>query len=261
MSDANPYRIQWDHYAKNWDQNVNSGDPSSRLAWPGDEWIGSDKESWQKIFQAMFLDHGATQWKHCVEIGAGSGKYTELLLRNSEAQIVTYDISPVFLDVLKKRLADDVHAGRVHPVILDATDASEILADLRKRALIRKIDAFYSIDAMVHVDLQHLVVYLMTAALCLRKGGRLMMSLANAVSEEGFDLLIKDAKSCYSLQGMPSSKFEWLCPEIVLGVLERLGFSVQFMSPFSRSVAEERDLWVVATLDDFRRAAGFRTKL
>jgi hypothetical protein len=64
----------------------------------------------------------------------------------------------------------------------------------------------------------------------------------------------------YPLQGVPSAKFEWLCPEMVQQVLERLGFSVQFLSPFS-SIEVDRDLYVIATLVDLERAQHFQNSL
>lgn len=258
MAESNPYRLQWDSYVQTWDrENVSHSSPS-KLNWPGDEW--AEEEAWSKTFQAMFLDFGAADWKNCVEIGAGSGKYTEKLLRQSEAQIVAFDISPAYLEVLSKRLAADLQTGRLHPVLLNGDEASEMLQELERRRLIRKIDALYSIDAMVHVDLQYLMAYLVTAALCLKNGGRLLLTLPNAVSEVGFDSLVQDTKVFYPLQGEPSAKFEWLCPELVQRVLERLGFSVRFLAPFS-GIDLDRDLFVVATLVDIDRAEHFRNKI
>ena len=258
MAEHNPYRTQWDSYVQGWDRDKVAPSSSSKLNWPGDEW--AEEEMWSKIFQAMFLDFGAADWKNCVEIGAGSGKYTDKLLRQSAAQIVAFDISPAYLEVLRKRLATDLHAGRLHPVLLNGDEASEMLDELKRRRLVRKIDALYSIDAMVHVDLQYLMAYFLTAALCLSNEGRLIMTLPNAVSEVGFDSLVQDTQIYYPLQGEPSAKFEWLCPEIVRQVLERLGFSVQFLSPFT-GIEQDRDLFLVATLVDIERAQRFRKSL
>jgi cyclopropane fatty-acyl-phospholipid synthase-like methyltransferase len=258
MAESNPYRTQWDSYVQGWDRDKIEHSSSSTLNWPGDEW--AEEEEWSKIFQAMFLDFGAADWKNCVEIGAGSGKYTDKLLRQSAAQILAFDISPAYLEVLRKRLAADLDAGRLHPVLLNGAEASEMLNELERRRLVRKIDALYSIDAMVHVDFQYLMAYFLTAALCLSNGGRLIMTLPNAVSEYGFEILIQQTKMYYPLQGVPSAKFEWLCPEMVQQVLERLGFSVQFLSPFS-SIEVDRDLYVIATLVDLERAQHFQNSL
>ena len=258
MAESNPYRTQWDSYVQTWDRENGPNSSSSKLDWPGDEW--AEEETWSRIFQTMFLDFGAAGWKNCVEIGAGSGKYTDKVLRHSDSQIVAFDISPAYLQVLTKRLAADVQAERLYPVLLNGDDASEMLQELKRRQLIRKIDALYSIDAMVHVDLQYLMAYFLTAALCLNKEGRLIMTLANAVSEAGFAALIQDTKSYYPMQGEPSAKFEWLGPEMVQRVLERLGFSVQFIAPFN-SVEQDRDLFVIATLVDMDRAQSFQEAL
>jgi SAM-dependent methyltransferase len=258
MAESNPYRAQWDGYVQGWDRDKIAHSSSSKLNWPGDEW--AEEEEWSKIFQAMFLDFGAADWKNCVEIGPGSGKYTDKLLRQSAAQILAFDVSPAYLEVLSKRLASDLDAGRLHPVLLNGDDASEMLNELKRRQLVRKIDALYSIDAMVHVDFQYLMAYFLTAALCLSNGGRLIMTLPNAVSEYGFEILVEKTKMYYPLQGEPSAKFEWLCPEMVQQVLERLGFSVQFLSPFS-GIEVDRDLYVIATLVDVERAERFRESL
>src|ERR1044071_9184121 len=108
-------------------------------------------------------------WKECVEIGPGSGKYTDYLLRNSPTRVIAYEISPDYQEVMKLRLAADIVEGRVEPALIKAENASEILEDLNGRGLIRKLDCLFSIDAMVHVDLQYLASYFLTAALSLRQ--------------------------------------------------------------------------------------------
>jgi hypothetical protein len=70
---------------------------------------------------------------------------------------------------MKLRLAADIVEGRVEPALIKAENASEILEDLNGRGLIRKLDCLFSIDAMVHVDLQYLASYFLTAALSLRQ--------------------------------------------------------------------------------------------
>src|SRR3954468_12325191 len=67
--------------------------------------------------------------------------------------------------------------GRVIPVLLEGITSSEILDYLDDRRLAGQIDAFYSIDAMVHVTLQHLITYLLTAAVCLRKDGMVLRTI------------------------------------------------------------------------------------
>lgn len=257
MARTNPYREQWDEYIRGWASSQVEDGRLPKKSWPGDEW--GRKMHWQQTFRSMFLEFGARDWRHCVEIGAGSGKYTELLLEHSDSDIVTFDISPAFLDVLRRRLATDVNAGRVIPVLLEGKSSSEILDFLDDRGLTGRLDALYSIDAMVHVTLQHLITYLLTAAVCLRKGGMVLLTLPNATSEEGFATLLRDARRCYNQQQDPNvPRFEWLCPELVTDVFARLGFETQFVLPFGGSMSEYRDLHLVATLTDLSQIWRFR---
>jgi SAM-dependent methyltransferase len=244
----NLYRAQWDAYVK---QRLQTH-PSE---WPGDEW--GDEEYWLQLFQKMFIDVGAGEWHACVEIGPGSGKYTNYLLRNSDAQITAFDISPAYLDVLKRRLSQDIIDARLDPVVIHGEMPDEILKYLGRKNLIRKIDAFFSIDAMVHVDLQYLMAYLITACLSLKENGYLILTVANATSVSGFAHLVECIKVFYPQQGKPSWKFEHLSPEIVEYVLQQLGFTVEFV-PIFATVEISRDLHVIAKLTDTARADGFR---
>src|ERR1700732_1078131 len=88
-SAISPYAISWDQYVK--------GIKPKNGQWPGDEW--GNEEFWQLTFKRMFVEQGAEHWRHSVEIGAGSGKYTQYLLDHSATDIVAFDISPEFLNV------------------------------------------------------------------------------------------------------------------------------------------------------------------
>jgi hypothetical protein len=113
------------------------------------------------------------------------------------------------------QLSKDIEEHRVEPALIKAQKSAELLDYLRNKMLVRKLDAFFSIDAMVHVDLQFLVVYFITAALTLKENGLMIMTLANAVSQNGFKHLLDGAKPYYPLQGKPTAKFEYLSPDIV----------------------------------------------
>ena len=259
-SRRNPYRAQWDEYISRWDPTEIGDGSLPKGSWPGDEW--GTRRNWDQVFRTMFLNFGAHSWRHCVEIGAGSGKYTRLLLEHTAADIIACDISPRFLDALTQRLASEVKAGRVIPVLLEGITSSEILDYLDDRRLTGQIDAFYSIDAMVHVTLQHLITYLLTAAVCLRKDGMVLLTIPNATSEKGFATLLTDAKRCYREQSDPSiPRFEWLCPELVTDVFARLGFETQFVLPFGGSMSEYRDLHIAATLTDLSQVQRFRNAI
>jgi hypothetical protein len=222
---------------------------------------GAMSKDGQRFFATMFLDFGARDWQNCVEIGPGSGKYTSLLLRNSDFHIVAFDISPAYLEVMKRRLSQDIEERRVQPALIKAEKPAELLEYLDEHKLVRKLDAFFSIDAMVHVDLQYLIVYFITAALTLKKDGLMIMTLANAVSLNGFKHLLDGAKSYYSLQGKATAKFEYLSPEIVDLVLGQMGFQVNYTKPFGTGPDVDRDVYVVARLVDMERAETFRDSI
>jgi len=117
-------------------------------------------------------------------------------------------------------------------------------------------------DAMVHVTLQHLITYLLTAAVCFRKDGMVLLTIPNATSEKGFATLLADAKRCYSEQSDPTKpRFEWLCPLLVTDVFARLGFETQFVLPFGGSMSESRDLHIAATLTDLSQVQRFRNAI
>jgi hypothetical protein len=172
----NIYRLEWDDYAANWRKYIAESRPdlaASKDAWPGDEW--GEADSWRKIFKAMFADYGVASWQHCIEIGAGSGKYTEFVLRGSKADVIAFDVSEKFMEVLSDRMKQPINEGRLHTVLLLGEHSNEMFEEINRRGLVRKIDAMYSIDAMVHVDLQYLMAYLVTAALVLKRGGYLIL--------------------------------------------------------------------------------------
>jgi cyclopropane fatty-acyl-phospholipid synthase-like methyltransferase len=180
------------------------------------------------------------------------------LLRNSDSHIVAFDISPSYMEVLEKRLSQDIETNRLKTVLIKAEESDELLKYLEKSNLVRNLDSFFSIDAMVHVDLQYLIVYFITAALTLKKDGLMIMTLANAASQHGFKHLVNGAKPFYALQGKPTGKFEYLSPDIVDLVLAQMGFHVNYTKPFGTGVDVDRDLYVVARLVDVERAEAFR---
>jgi cyclopropane fatty-acyl-phospholipid synthase-like methyltransferase len=249
----NIYRSQWDSYAEQSKEKF----LSSGSGWPGDEW--GNEQAWADIFKAMFLDFSAETWEHAVEIGGGSGKYTKKLLDASPSKIIAFDISAAYQKIMKERLVDYIDCGRLDTVVIEGKVPSELYDYINYKGLVRKLDAFFSIDAMVHVDLQYLTTYFLTAALTLKPEGHLVMTLTNAVSSSGFQHLLLGVKRFYNLQGKPSAKFEWLSPEIVRTVLSNMGFLVTFVPVGHLGVA--RDLFVVAKMSDPDKANHLRSFL
>jgi len=242
----------WDRYLETWQLEHNA---DHSYEWPGDEW--GTEQSWDDLYRNLFEAAGSAEWRHAVEIGPGSGKYSDRVLRRSAADLRAYDVSADFMRVCERRCGDWIDVGRLSLHLIEGRSPSEVLDDLASAGLVRQVDAFFSIDAMVHVDLQYLVVYFIVAALALREGGKLIVTLSNATSEEGFDKLLHDIAWTYPQQVDPhgSGKFEWLSPELVRFVLSRLGFDVWMPA------AEGRDIWLIATLVDVTKADELEARL
>jgi cyclopropane fatty-acyl-phospholipid synthase-like methyltransferase len=220
-------------YKKHWDLYATRGG-ETQSGWPGDEW-GSE-ESWQRVFKELFVPYDVEHWLHCIEIGCGSGKYTVKVLQASDrAKVIAADISPVYQQYCKERLTAEGLIDRASLVQLDCHPAT-LMKSIEKAGLRGQLDALYSIDAMVHVDLQHLFVYLVTAAFALKPNGKLILTLANSTSDGGFDKLLRDASRMFRLQHQPTAKFEWMSPDMVSNVLSRLGFSIDKLTTTGRDI-------------------------
>jgi osmotically-inducible protein OsmY len=244
------YSKYWDQFISNWADRPKMRENEYR--WPGDEW--GSPEQWEFIFQKMFIPAGVEQWRRAIEIGPGSGKYTLKVLSASQAVVRAYDVSASYLDVCRSRCQEVVDEGRLSLHLLDTKRPNQILAEAAEVGWERGVDAVYSIAAMVHVDLQYLVTYLLNASLALKPEGKLLLTLADATSPGGFTQLLKDIRWAYPAQGNPSGspKFEWLSPDLIRYVLMRLGFIVNWIDNF------ERDIFLVATLAKVRPSETLR---
>lgn len=216
-----------------WNAYVDEDFPQRKVAsggsleLPGDEWM--PREFWDKFVPEVLLARVPAGDPVFVEIGAGAGKQTKIVLEHKPgANIYTFDISASFISALKEYLADDV-GKRVKPTLL-GDDQRDILRRLDRDGLVGGVDAVYAFDAMVHVDLQALVVYFISAVFALKDDGVLVMDVANAESELGFRKLLMDAKTYYPSHGAPCSKFMFSSPSLIGGVLGKLGFDVEFLT-------------------------------
>ena len=242
------YGAFWDDFVKTWpDRNERRGGTHT---WPGDEW--GNPQKWAEVFERLFVRAGVESWQRAVEIGPGSGKYTLKVLQVSAAQVRAYDVSTAYLEVCRTRCQAQIDERRLslHPIDIKAPN--QMLADMEAIGWRRQVDAVYSIAAMVHVDLQYVIVYMLNAALALKPGGKLLLTLADATSPFGFVQLLKDICWAYPAQANPrgSAKFEWLSPDLVRHVLDRLGFVVDWLNN------DQRDILLVASLAKPELAAG-----
>ncbi len=211
------YQEVWDDYVEDYRK---SGDKDKL---PGDEW--GTPESWTRLFNNLFIPNIERSSTRFVEIGAGAGKYTKLVLDHfRDSSVHTFDVSPKYTDILIDRFQNEISQNRVFTSLIDENPKT-IRNVLTENAWTGKVDCFYSIDAMVHVDLQYLIVYLLTAADVLNPNGTIILTLADATSDRGFKKLVGDIDSFFKQQGGFSYKFEWQSPDLIANILGRLGFT------------------------------------
>jgi predicted O-methyltransferase YrrM len=225
----------WDAYASaRRDQYQKEG------AWPGDEWGRPDQ--WERVFDAMFRRQLPKDIQTAIEIGPGSGKYTlKMLAEYPRLRIIAADVSVAYLDILRERCAELIAADRLYPEKIQY-DAKTLHRMAENHGFAPgDLDVMYSIDAMVHVDLQHLVVYWLAARELLRYGGKLIMTVADVTRPLGFYKLIENAERSFRAQDHNIGKFEWMSTEIAQNVLGKLGFSA------IEAATSPRDFCFVAT--------------
>ncbi len=250
------YGDYWDGYVTDSFPRLRQDNP--RLSYPGEEW--GNEASWERIFDKIFVPSGVADWDVAIEIGGGGGKYTERVLRaNDRVRVFGFDVSRRFLDATGARLSEFVAADRLSLNEIDALAPDAIFAKLESEGLVRKVDAMFSIDAMVHVDLQYLVTYWANAALLLKPGGRVLMTLGDATTGTGLEKIARDIHKFYQFQGRMCPKFEYLSVEIVRHVLTSLGFEIELAEPWSNFPGRApRDIYLVARLANPGRAQAYR---
>jgi SAM-dependent methyltransferase len=219
-------------YANFWDNYVTEFSVAKQAAlnrnvhWPGDEW--GNETRWRSFFDATFVPHVPSDVRLAMEIGPGAGKYTALFLEKyPAATVLAADVSVAYLSVLQTRCAELIAKGRIKTGLIETKHTA--LEDIASQHGVAAgaLDVIFSIDAMVHVDLQYLVAYWMSARTLLKPGGKVIMTVADASRDAGFEKLVRDTAYYFPLQGQITSKFEWLCPEMVINILDRLGFEVK----------------------------------
>ena len=220
----------WDVYVREWRE----GRATPGLKNPGDHW--GTPATWKEFFYHLIRQHVPIDAERFVEIGQGSGKYTEMILAAyPNSHVVCYDVSKEFLAHTRSRLSEYANKGRLDTVQI-GNDYRSIYKDLERREWLREVDCFCSFDAMVHVDMQYLIAYYLTAMEALKDNGILSMTVADITSDKGFAHLLSDLPHVFPFEGRSCMQFRWQSPEIVKSVLARLGFNVEFMPPIGGDI-------------------------
>ena len=225
MKKVRSYSQDWDEYVDNF-ARYSELEPASKgrkdLRYPGDEW--GTQEMWSALADKFLKPFLPQVDGIAVEIGQGSGKYT-LEVIDKVKQIICFDVSKKYVQIAQKRLSTYVTEGKVGFEILGMLNCNEIIQALKKRNLLGKVDLFFSIDSMVHVELHTLIAYFINAAKSLKPGGHMVMGLASCTNDGGFNKLLNETPFCYG--GLrPSHQFYFLSKNIVYFIMEKLGFEI-----------------------------------
>ena len=187
--------------------------------WPGDEWADDRLRlaTWAWLESQM-----PAHAREIVEIGPGSGKYTEMLLERTEAQVTAYEISDAFIDCLLDRCARFASAGRLSAKQIDWTDNQGLL---RSHGDERNVDAVVAIDVLMMMDFQSALVYLVSAAAMLRTGGKLLATFADGGSASGLARMMRDLGRHSATDSSPCTRFHWVTRDMLERVLRSIGFA------------------------------------
>ena len=237
--DSGSFSHAWDRYAQ-----------ASDSARPGDEW--GDPELWRAWFRELFVPFHVGTWQRAVEIGQGSGKYSEMVLEAGCQELLCLDVAPTFLELCAQHLARFGQSGRLHLAQLDERDPEALCRAVEQVGWREHVDAVYSIDAMVHLPLPQLTAYLRGAALVLRPHGVFLGTFADATTAGGRQKLLDDVDRTVRDGGDPSTGcFHFADTAIVRGVAEALGYEVAICAP---DPIHGRDGLLAARLIDRSRA-------
>ena len=239
----------WDHYA---DQAAGRGG-----AWPGDDW--GDAGLWDAWFARLFAPHEVDRWRKAVEIGQGTGKYTQRVLAAGCREVLAADVSERFLELCERRQERWVKERRLHLRRIDERDPRSLPAVVHERGWTGVVDALFSIDTMVHLTWTQVVAILAASTEFLRPGGLAIFSFADCTTETGFHKMLADVKRTLEADGDPATGcFQWVSPSLVRDTAERLGFDVLLCEPDDQ---HHRDGHFVGRFTDPERASSARARM
>lgn len=225
MNFGQTYASSWNAYIRAWRKDGRK-QPPGKGVWPGDQW--GTPASWQATLRELVLDR-LPEASRIVEIGPGSGKYTKLMLdAYPGAEVWASDVSADYLEILRERLAAEVEAGRVLTHLI-GKDHDQQRRALESHGWLGAVDCVCSFDALCHVDLGYLAGYLRLASQVLRPGGILSTMVADATSDAGHAKLMTDIRRIWPYGGKMCQCFQWVSPDIMTGLLGRLGFVVELL--------------------------------
>ena len=236
-------------FAKAWDSYADAARAEGQ-EWPGDDW-GSE-ELWNQWFERLFVPFEVATWQRAVELGQGTGKYTERVLSAGCAEVLACDVSARFLELCRQRLASYVESDRLHLKQIAERDPDALQGAVDIKGWRGSVDAVFSIDTMVHLPFTDVASYMLAATEVLCPDGLLILTFANGCSEPGMEKMVRDLRSAVQSGGDPRTGcFHWVSPELVRTAATFMGYAVELcdVDPYHL-----RDGHLVARFTDPERA-------
>lgn len=199
----------WEQYARN---VIRRGDRRLGEEWNEPQAIGVDvppEEIPQYIDRAIIGPFLGTR-DAILEIGAGGGRWTELLLARSRC-VIAGDTSPSMLDLLRARLGSP---PSLETVLLDGRGLGPI-ADA-------SVDAVFSYDVFVHLPHWDIFNYLREIHRVLRPGGRALIHHGHVLSELGWKNFLEEIPSTVN-RHTPFGNFSVMTPDLMREFATRAG--------------------------------------
>lgn len=201
----------WEVYAQDHKASTPLGEE-----WNNPELIGLDVSADQIVnyLDSMIFEPFIGKCDTILEIGAGGGRFSEILLPKCEKLIVS-DTSKTMIEFLEKRFAAETG---VKYMLLDGTGFPEISDS--------SIDAAFSYGVFVHLQHWDTYNYLTELKRVLKPGGKAIIHHANTFSEKGWKKFLMDVPRSLN-RHRPKNNFTVMNEQIIKEFAERAGLKLE----------------------------------
>ena len=145
-----------------------------------------------------------------LEIGAGGGRFTEVLLPKCK-KLIAVDTSPTMLDLLRSRFPDD---ERLECQLVDGTGLDQVADD--------SVDAAFSYGVFVHIQHWDIYRYLVELRRVLRPGGKALIQHSNVLSDLGWTKFTREVQPQLNKHKLPWT-FTPNTPDFMRELISRAG--------------------------------------
>jgi SAM-dependent methyltransferase len=182
-------------------------------AWSRPEQMGIDVDRPEDV--VPYLDRTVFEpfFGRCdviLEIGAGGGRFTEVLLPRCR-KLIAVDTSPTMLELLRERFPND---ARLECTLVDGSGLPGIEAE--------SVDAAFSYGVFVHLQHWDIFNYLAELERVLKPGGRALIQHSNTFSALGWAKFTRELPDQLNKHKLPYT-FTVNSPDLMAAFIERAG--------------------------------------